>query len=217
MFLKEKEAEPGTIHFFSPTRLLPSPRDAVHAPIAVRRHLAEQGGAEIDVVGGAAVAGVDDGGPMSLARGRVEDVDGGAAFGVGVGVGGVVHHGDGQSDDVVAVVALDPARSHPRAVPGDVAHVPESGPAKDEERKKKERWIHMSFFYGFGLGLGGFFGCWKWCGFGTLVGLLGDVNFLNLCFFALGNSFSCNGARLVFLYLDPAFDMDRLTAFIVFS
>lgn len=110
----------------------------MHTPIPVWRHFAKQARAQINVLRGAALASINNCRVMGLARGRVEDVDGGAASGVGVGIGRVIHHGNGEGDNGIGVAALDPAGAHPRAVVGHVAHVTESDAVADEEEGRKD-------------------------------------------------------------------------------
>lgn len=129
------ELASGTIDS-SPT---PCPLDTLHTPIPVRRHFGEQGRAQIDIGVTAGPAGVDDFCLMRLARGRVGDGDHRAAFGVGVGVGGVAHHGSGEGDNIVVVVVQDAAGSQPSGVMGHVALVAERGAAKEEKRKEEEK------------------------------------------------------------------------------
>ena len=87
-----------------PTDGAPAPVD-LDAPIAqpLRIDGLEHGRTYVDVLIGATLAGVDNGGRGLVARGRVLDVDCGAALGVVVGVGGIVHHLDGKGDDEVVV------------------------------------------------------------------------------------------------------------------
>ena len=87
-----------------PPHLTPSPinhNPPVTQPIRIHRF--KNARADIDVVFGAALAGVDDGGGRGGAGGRVVNVDGGAADGVVVGVGPVVHDFGGEGDDGVGV------------------------------------------------------------------------------------------------------------------
>lgn len=83
----------------------------------------------------AALARVDHFCAVGASGARIEDVDDGAAFAIVVGIGRVLHHGDGEGDDVVGVVAHDAAGSHPRAIIGDVPLVGEGGVDKKEERE----------------------------------------------------------------------------------
>lgn len=96
---------------------------------------------------GAALAGVNDCCPMGISRGRVEYVDGGAAFGVGVGVGGIVHNLDGEGHDVVVIAALYAAGSQPRGVVGHVAHVAESGTAQEKKWNDEGERMHGFWFW----------------------------------------------------------------------
>lgn len=87
-----------------PTDGAPAPVD-LNASVAqpVRIDSLKHGRTHINVLIGASLAGVDNGGRGLVAGGRVLDVDCGAALGIVIGVGGVVHHLDGESDDEVAV------------------------------------------------------------------------------------------------------------------
>ena len=87
-----------------PPHLTPSPiNDNPPVTQPIRIHRFKNARADIDVVFGAALAGVDDGGGRGGAGGRVVNVDGGAADGVVVGVGPVVHDFGGEGDDGVGV------------------------------------------------------------------------------------------------------------------
>ena len=73
---------------------------------------------------------------MDRLRVRVPDPDLGAAARVRVRVAAVLHHGDGQRDDVVVLARLDPAGAHSGRVVGHVAGVGEhadGGGEKGEE------------------------------------------------------------------------------------
>lgn len=108
----------------------------MHAAIPTRCHLAKKARAQIQVVHGASLTCINHRRAVRTSRGRVEDGDGGAAFGVRVRVGGVVHHGDGKGDDRVGVGVLPPARAQPRAVIGDVSR--EAEDCGDEEGGEEE-------------------------------------------------------------------------------
>ena len=95
------------------------PRDAVNASVAVRSNGAEQAGRGVEVVGSAGLAGVDNGG-LSLDT-VVADGDGLAAKRVGVGVGAVLHHVDGQRDDGISGPIGDAARAKTHVVVGQVS------------------------------------------------------------------------------------------------
>lgn len=115
----------------------------MHAAIPSRRHLAEKAQAQIQIVHGVDLTRINHRHAVRASRGRVEDGDGGAAFGVRVRVGGVLHHGDGEGDDCVGVGVLPPARTQPRAVVGDVPRVAEN--SWDEEEGGEDEvgeWMH---------------------------------------------------------------------------
>lgn len=71
------------------------------ALMLTRRDLLEQPNADIDIVGLASLASVNNGRPVVRLLMRVPDADFGAALGVLVGVGGSAHDGCGEGDDVV--------------------------------------------------------------------------------------------------------------------
>ena len=68
-----------------------------------------------------------------------------AAFGVRVGVGRVVHHGDRERDDRVAVFAGEAARSDTRVV---VCHGPavSHGEGRDGEEEDGDSEVHFFVF-----------------------------------------------------------------------
>ena len=76
-------------------------------PVAqsLRVHRLEHARTHVDVVFGAALAGVDDGGLVDGAGAGVGDADRGAAEGVVVGVGAVLHDLGGEGYDGVGVPA----------------------------------------------------------------------------------------------------------------
>lgn len=112
----------------------------MHTTIAGRRNFVKKTRTQVQVLRGAAPACVDDFCVVSLARCWVEYGDGGTTLWIGVGVGRVVHHRDGEGDDIVGIAALDAAGSQPEAgaVEGDVAHVAESGAANEKWEEEGE-------------------------------------------------------------------------------
>lgn len=105
----------------------------MHATIAVRRNFVKKTRTQVQVLRGAGQACVDDLCVVRLARCRVEYGDGGTALCIGVGVGRVVHHRDGEGDDIFGFAALDATGSQSGAVESDVADVAESGVANEEK------------------------------------------------------------------------------------
>ena len=77
-----------------------------HPPILqpIRINHLENGRANIDILKPTPLARINNGGLRRGISGWVVDVDRGAAEGVGVWVGGVVHHLDGEGDDGVGVL-----------------------------------------------------------------------------------------------------------------
>lgn len=67
----------------------------------IRIHRLKHARTHVDVVFGAGLAGVDDGGRVRAAGGRVFNAYRGAAFRVGVGVGAVLHDAGGERHDGV--------------------------------------------------------------------------------------------------------------------
>lgn len=96
---------------FQPPLPTNGPTDGAPAPVDLDTSVAQpvridslkHGRTHVNLLIGASLASVNNGGRGLVARGRVLDVDCGAALGVVIGVGGVVHHLDGESDDEVAV------------------------------------------------------------------------------------------------------------------
>ncbi len=60
---------------------------------------------------------------MCLSRARIVNADFRAAFGIAVGVRGVVHHGDGEGDDCVGGIGVVAAGAGAGCVVGHVAYV----------------------------------------------------------------------------------------------
>ena len=106
-----------------PTNDPPTPRNPANPAIPIRRNLPEQSLTNIDIMHPARNTGIHHRGLMLGPRARVPDPDLGAAAWVGVWVGAVAHHGDGEGDDVVRGGRLDTAGAHTGRVVGHWAGV----------------------------------------------------------------------------------------------
>ena len=106
-----------------------APFNPVDSSVSSRCDGLEETRAKINVLKSASPAGIHNLSFCSSTGGWVEEGDGLAAEGVGVGIWSVLHHWDGESDDGFAVVVDDTAGAETRSIVRDITSVGKGCPS----------------------------------------------------------------------------------------